>query len=88
MADADATVLWRDDIDSLAFRPEGHEGWCVMHRRAFRTLLGFEPTPQDCMDYFNNERQTFQQAAREKIRLASIVSESNFHLNSRDIQRN
>jgi hypothetical protein len=79
--------VWRDEIDSLAFRPDGHEGWCVIHRRAFRTLLGFDPTPQDCMGYFDRERPAFQQAALKKIRISSIESETNLHLNSRNIRR-
>jgi len=31
--------MWRDDIDALAFQPADHRGICMVHRRAFRTLL-------------------------------------------------
>src|SRR6476469_144498 len=33
-------ALWRREIDSLSFMPAGHQGECVVHRRAFRVLLG------------------------------------------------
>jgi len=31
---------WRDDIDALQFEPAGHGGLCLVHRLAFRRLLG------------------------------------------------
>lgn len=87
MPDRDETYVWRDDIDSLAFRPDSHAGWCVMHRRAFRTLLGFEPTPQDCLEYFDREQLAIRKAASKKTQRATIAPDQNFHLNSRDIRR-
>ncbi|MET0378029.1 MAG: DUF1488 family protein, partial [Spongiibacteraceae bacterium] len=87
MPEHDAICFWRDDVDSLAFRPDGHEGWCVIHRRAFRAILGFEPAPNDCLNYFEKTRTAFHQAARAKIRRAEITPASNFHLNSRDMLR-
>ena len=36
---------WRDDIDALEFQPTAHRGLCVVHRRAFRTLLRTTPSP-------------------------------------------
>ncbi|MDB6060136.1 MAG: hypothetical protein JWM78_239 [Verrucomicrobiaceae bacterium] len=79
--------FWREDIESLAFRPAGHEGLCVVHRRAFRTLLGFEPTPENCLAYFEQEIILFQRTATEKIERKKIDLKTAFHLNSRDIRR-
>ncbi len=79
--------FWREDIDSLAFQPAGHDGLCVLHRRAFRSLLECEPTSAACCAYFENMQSIFQHAARAKILRANIASVANFHLNSRDIQR-
>jgi hypothetical protein len=81
-----ALAFWRDDIDSLAFYPIGHKGQCVIHRRAFRTLLGFLPEPRDCLAYFEAQRDIFQRAAEEKVTRASVQSDESFHLNSRDIR--
>jgi hypothetical protein len=78
---------WRSDLDSLSFRPEGHEGQCVVHRRAFQTLLGFEPTPDDCATCFLQRQDAFQRAAAAKISRAALACDSNFHLTSRDISR-
>lgn len=81
-----ATHFWRDDIDSLAFQPDEHNGLCVIHRRAFRALLGFLPEPNDCCAYFENQQDIFQRAAAAKIARAVVLSENSFHLNSRDIR--
>jgi len=78
---------WQADIDSLAFRPEGHVGLCVIHRRAFGTLIGHSASPPECIDYFNTHRARFQQAASAKITRASLHPDENFHLTSRDIAR-
>lgn len=80
------TCFWREDIDSLAFHPEGHNGLCVVHRRAFRTLLGLMPEPQECSAYFEAQRDIFERAAAAKIARAILRPEQNFHLNSRDIR--
>src|SRR5262249_43117554 len=44
-----AGAVWRSDIDALAFRLDQHSASCMVHRRAFRTLLGFDPAPADCL---------------------------------------
>jgi hypothetical protein len=80
-------VHWRADIDSLAFEPSHHEGQCVVHRRAFRTLLGIEATPQACIDYFHAHHAVFEAAAADKIAQRDLPQDANFHLNSRDICR-
>lgn len=82
-----AACHWRADIDSLAFRPRGHEGLCVVHRRAFRTLLGDIATPEQCAAYFGARHATFERAAEYKITRARIGIDANLHLNSRDIRR-
>ena len=83
----DWEVAWRDQIDSLAFRAEGHAGVCVVHRRAFETLLGHSASPAECVAYFTAQRSTFARAAAAKIARASLGSADNFHLTSRDITR-
>src|SRR4030088_2797437 len=47
------TPIWRDDIDALAFQPADHAGLCMVHRRAFRTLLRTVPSPQGCVDFYH-----------------------------------
>jgi hypothetical protein len=79
--------IWRSDIDSLAFRPSGHMGMCVIHRRAFRTLLGYTPSPQQCIDFYLIQHHSFEAAARAKLATRSIRETGNFHLTSRDVRR-
>jgi hypothetical protein len=81
------TALWRDDIDSLAFQPLRHDGQCVVHRLAFRTLLGIDAIPQACVDYFHEQRAAFEAAATAKIERRGLPRDANFHLNSRDLGR-
>jgi hypothetical protein len=78
---------WRSDIDSLSFQPRGHAGQCVVHRRAFATILGFEPTPDDCTACFQQRVSAFEAAASAKISRAALAADANFHLTSRDILR-
>jgi hypothetical protein len=79
--------IWRSDIDSLAFRPSGHSGICVIHRRAFRTLLGRSPSPQQSIDFYLMHRDSFEAAARAKLAAKDIRDTDNFHLTSRDVRR-
>ena len=79
--------IWRDDIDALAFQPEAHDGFCMVHRRAFRTLLRATPSPQQCVEYFNAHRATFEAAARTKLLRTRVAATANFHLTSRDVSR-
>jgi hypothetical protein len=78
---------WRSDLDSLSFRPRGHDGYCVVHRRAFETLLGFKPAPEDCATCFVSHRAAFEQAAAAKIARSALRPDANFHLTSRDVMR-
>lgn len=78
---------WRADIDSLAFRPDGHGGGCVVHRHAFRTLLGRMPTPQDCAAFYGDHFAAFQAAAAAKLGRTAAVPDAHFHLTSRDLAR-
>jgi hypothetical protein len=85
---SDATApIWRVDVDALAFLPEGHGGLCMVHRRAFRTLLKREPKPADCESFFGAHRAAFEAAAQAKILRAPVGAGANFHLNSRDLRR-
>jgi hypothetical protein len=79
--------IWRDDIDALAFQPAGHEGLCMVHRRAFRTLLQAVPSPRQCVDFYHSHRDAFQAAARAKVVRAGVARTANFHLTSRDVTR-
>lgn len=78
---------WRDDIDALEFQPAAHRGVCMVHRRAFRTLLRAPPSPQQCLDFFNANQAAFQAAARAKTLRAGVGDAENFHLTSRDVSR-
>jgi hypothetical protein len=80
-------VRWRSDIDALIFPVDKHAGLCAVHRRAFRTLLGSEPTPEDCLGYFAGFEYAFKAAASFKITQKGVPVGRNFHLTSRDIAR-
>jgi hypothetical protein len=79
--------IWRDDIDALAFQPADHEGFCMVHRRAFRTLLRAVPSPRQCVDFYHSHQAAFQAAARAKVVRAGVAETANFHLTSRDVTR-
>ena len=79
--------IWRDDIDALAFQPAEHAGLCMVHRRAFRTLLRIAPSPRQCVEFFNAHHQAFQAAARAKLLRTNVATSVNFHLTSRDVTR-
>jgi hypothetical protein len=80
-------VLWRSEIDALIFSIRGHAAFCAVHRRAFRTLVGSEPTAEDCLNYFGGFEYAFRAAASFKIAQKSLPAGRNFHLTSRDIAR-
>jgi hypothetical protein len=79
--------IWRSDIDALAFQPEEHIGLCMVHRRAFRTLLGATPSPRQCIEFFSAHHEAFQAAARVKLLQTRVATTANFHLTSRDVSR-
>jgi hypothetical protein len=81
------SVVWRPEIDSLCFQPDQHGGLCVIHRLAFRTLLGFDPAPGECQALFSREHKAFREAARAKIIRRALGPDARFHLTSRDILR-
>jgi len=81
------TGSWRADLDSFSFQPDGHDGLCIIHRRAFGTLIGHAPLPAECERYFDSHCAAFQRAAVAKIQRARLAAPENFHLNSRDIGR-
>jgi len=78
---------WSVAIDSLAFQPADHNGSCVIHRRAFATLLRCSASPEQCLAFFSEHRVTFEKAAAAKITAAALRIDANFHLTSRDIAR-
>ena len=83
----DSQMKWRDDIDALAFQPEGHRGTCVIHRLAFRTLMRLVPTPDACIAYFTTHEGAFRASAQAKISRRRLQPGANFHLTSRDLAR-
>jgi hypothetical protein len=80
-------ATWRDDIDALVFAPDGHQGFCMVHRRAFRTLQRFSAVPAECKAYFCAHERAFRAAASLKIAQKKVDRGANFHLTSRDIAR-
>jgi hypothetical protein len=82
-----ALPTWHDDIDALEFQLAGHQGTCMIHRRAFRTLLRTTPSTQQCVDFYLTHRDAFQAAACAKVLRASVEDAANFHLTSRDVTR-
>jgi hypothetical protein len=79
------TALWRDDLDALQF-DAGEGRLCMMHRLAFRALIGQRsPLPDQCLAYFNANQALFARAAKQKIARAGGCA-GNFHINSRDVQ--
>jgi hypothetical protein len=81
------TPIWRTDIDALAFQPGEHTGLCMVHRRAFRTLLRATPSPRECIEFFGAHQVAFQAAAQAKLLRSKIITTANFHLTSRDVIR-
>ena len=55
-------ALWRDDIDAVAFRPAGGESFCLVHRLAFRTLIGRQPAWLDPSDQLDVATRTYLEA--------------------------
>ena len=80
-------MRWHAEIDALVFPVENHAAFCAVHRRAFRTLLGSEPSPEDCLSYFDGFEYAFRAAAGIKIAQKGLPVGRNFHLTSRDIAR-
>jgi len=64
----------------LVFPIELHSASCMVHRRAFRTLLRSEPTPQDCLHYFIRAESAFRSAANAKIAQKNLPIGMNLHL--------
>lgn len=87
MTSRNTSTTWRHDIDALVFEPDDHHGQCMMHRRAFRTLLRSSPEPGDCEVFFRTHERAFRTAASAKILRADVARGANFHLTSRDVAR-
>jgi hypothetical protein len=79
--------LWRPEIDALVFPVEHHAAFCAVHRLAFRTLLGSDPRPEDCLNFFVKFGYAFRDAASFKIAQKGLRPGLNFHLTSRDVAR-
>ncbi|MBP2291585.1 DUF1488 family protein [Azospirillum rugosum] len=79
---------WSRAIDSLVFTPDGHRGRCVVHRLAFRALLGLrQPEPADGLAHFAAHRAAYQRAAARKIVDRGLPPDASLHLTSRAVQR-
>jgi hypothetical protein len=59
----------------------------LIHRGALRTLLGFEPSPEDCQRWFASHSEAVYRAAAAKIRRGRLNPQARFHLTSRDVAR-
>lgn len=81
------TTAWRYDIDALVFGPDDRQRLCIVHRRAFRTLLRFSPEPADCEAFFRAHEDAFRAAANAKILRKAVAPGVNLHLTSRDVAR-
>jgi hypothetical protein len=79
--------VWRIDIDSFTFQPVDYEGVCVVHRRAFESLVGTPLSAETCQEYFASNLTVFQAAALAKISRERVTAGVAFHLTSRDIKR-
>ena len=82
-----STSTWRADLDALAFRVPGHDGWCMVHRLAFRTLVGAEPDATACVAFHRENADAFAAAALVKIAQRRLPPDANLHLTSRDVAR-
>jgi hypothetical protein len=80
-------IRWRTDIEALVFPIRDHAAMCAIHRGAFRTLLGVDPTPQACLAYFEEFEAAFRVAASVKITRKCIPAGTSLHLTSRDVAR-
>ncbi|MGY8661045.1 hypothetical protein Q3C01_01590 [Bradyrhizobium sp. UFLA05-109] len=80
-------VHWRADITSVIFSVRDHGAICAVHRGAFRTLLGADPSPAECLGYFERFEDAFRSAASAKVVQKRIPAGRNLHLTSRDIAR-
>jgi hypothetical protein len=78
---------WRAEIEALVFPVAEQAGLCAVHRLAFRTLLGADPTPEDCLNFFVKFGYAFRAAASFKIAQKGLPEGRNFHLTSRDVAR-
>jgi hypothetical protein len=68
---------WRVDIEPLVFPIRDHAATCAVHRGAFRTLLGTEPTPQACLAFFEEFEDAFGAAARQPLAAGGICGDLN-----------
>jgi hypothetical protein len=80
-------AIWREGLDALAFRPDGHDGWCLVHRRAIGTMIGREADATACLAWYAAQVDLFVRAAAAKVNRAGLRPEANFHLTSRDLRR-
>ena len=78
---------WRTDIESLVFPIRDHAAMGAVHRGAFRTLLGVDPTPQACLAYFEEFEAAFRAAGSVKIARKRVPAGTNYHVTSCDVVR-
>jgi hypothetical protein len=79
-------ATWRPDLDALQFHA-GNGSLCVVHRLAFRVLLGKVPKPAECLEYVRANPAVFAAAARRRLDAERETGRRSFHLNSRHIRR-
>lgn len=82
-----AGLAWEVAIDALSFRPRGHDGHCVVHRRAFRVLVGGAADPGLCLAFARDHASALEAAAAGRIAARGLPAGARFHLTSREIRR-
>ena len=87
MNDAAGSARGAAPVAPAVSSTDNRTGQCFVHRRAFATLLGHDPRPPECAQYFEEHQAAFQSAAQRKIVRAAVKANENFHLTSRDIAR-
>jgi len=80
-------AIWRADLEAVEFRPHNHGGVCMIHRLAFRTLIGRSPDAAKCLVFFEDNKLAILRAAKLKMSTGKIADHRNFHLNSRDVRK-
>lgn len=78
---------WRDDLDALQFAAGTGGALCMIHRLAFRSLIGREPQKQDCIEWYDHNAAVFQAAAIDKMTRLNLPKDRNLHIDSRDVSR-
>jgi hypothetical protein len=81
------TAIWRDDLDALQFAAGDGGALCMIHRLAFRRLIGTIPDREACLAWFAAHADVFAAAALDKMTRLDLLRDRNLHIDSRDVLR-